>query len=105
MVLHPEETIVALSSAPGPGGRAIVRLSGPEALAVVERVCGSSFAKEHRRFFTPPLFFPGGHSPLLADGFLWPPPKKYTRPKMIENHTLGCPPPLGLLVAGGLQAG
>ena len=32
---HTRDTIVALASAPGPGGRAIVRLSGPSALAAV----------------------------------------------------------------------
>ena len=31
MVPDPQDTIVALSSAPGPGARAIVRLSGPAA--------------------------------------------------------------------------
>ena len=32
MIPDPQDTIVALSSAPGAGGRAIVRLSGPDAL-------------------------------------------------------------------------
>src|SRR6185437_10201848 len=35
---HPEETIVALSSAPGPGQRAIVRISGPQARRIVDAV-------------------------------------------------------------------
>ena len=34
MLPNPEDTIVALSSAPGPGLRAIVRLSGAQALRI-----------------------------------------------------------------------
>ena len=33
-----EDTIVALSSASGPGARAVVRLSGPGVLGIVDRV-------------------------------------------------------------------
>ena len=35
---HPDDTIVALSSAPGPGHRAIVRVSGPDTRTVVAKV-------------------------------------------------------------------
>jgi tRNA modification GTPase len=35
---HPDDTIVAVSSSPGPGARAIVRVGGPKARQVLERV-------------------------------------------------------------------
>ncbi len=34
MTLHTSNTIAALASAPGPGARAIIRLTGPEAVLV-----------------------------------------------------------------------
>jgi len=42
MTPHPDDTIVALSSAPGPGLRAIVRVSGPETAVVVGKVFRAS---------------------------------------------------------------
>ena len=38
--LDPTDTIVAAASPPGPGFRGIVRLSGPDAIAVAARVIG-----------------------------------------------------------------
>ena len=38
MTPHPDDTIVALSSAPGPGRRAIVRVTGPKTREVVAKV-------------------------------------------------------------------
>ena len=36
------ETIAAIATAPGRGGVAVVRVSGPEAFAVAERLTGSA---------------------------------------------------------------
>ena len=69
---HPEETIVALSSAPGPGQRAIVRISGPQARHIVDAVFSPAepplpapsrarFNPAYRRTFNPacgPLLLP-----------------------------------------------
>ena len=43
------ETIVAISTAPGRGGIGIVRLSGPEALRVAERLVTVEGEWEHAR--------------------------------------------------------
>jgi tRNA U34 5-carboxymethylaminomethyl modifying GTPase MnmE/TrmE len=48
MLPHPEDTIVALSTAPGPGGRAIVRLSGPAAFAMAGALGFPPFSHERR---------------------------------------------------------
>src|SRR2546426_7812970 len=98
MVPHPDDTIVALSSAPGPGGRAIVRLSGSTALGVVGRLVGSALSGKQRRFISAQVSLPGVHSPLSADVYVWPAPKTYTGQEMVEIHTLGCPPLVDLLV-------
>src|SRR6476620_6049948 len=58
---HPDDTIVAVSSAPGPGARAVVRVSGAATRTVVEAV----FSREGPN---PPTPFPkreGGEVPPL----------------------------------------
>src|SRR5437762_12306076 len=74
-----EETIVALSSAIGPGARAVVRLSGPQVLAVVGAVfvADSPLVLERGRR-EGMVRLPGLSSPLPADLYLWPSPRSYT---------------------------
>jgi tRNA modification GTPase len=85
-------TIAAVSSPPGPGLRAVIRVSGPEAARLV---------RETARLTTP--FDPGrraahrgrfldgrGEQPLLL---LWMPgPHSYTREDVAELHLPGAPP-------------
>src|SRR5262249_21297622 len=94
------------STASGPGGRAIVRVSGPASAAVLAPL-----------FNTPQTRVPGrrallsGHlrlpdlAPLPADVYYWAAPHSYTGQDLIEIHTLSCPPLVELLIAQLLQAG
>src|SRR5262249_6724523 len=102
-----QDVIVALSTAPGAGARAVVRLRGPGAVAVVERVCE---AEEPlwpvRRLLTPCRFrLPGVASPFPGDLYVQPAPRTYTGQELVEAHTPSCPPLLDLLVAELLKAG
>jgi tRNA modification GTPase len=107
MIPYPEDTIVALSSARGPGGRAIVRLSGPTAL----RCAATLFRSEEtvstvaRRCYSGYLNLTGMHSFLPADLYFWPAPRTYTGQELVELHTLSSPPLVDLLVAQLLGAG
>jgi tRNA modification GTPase len=107
MRADPYDTIVALSSAPGPGGRAIVRLSGPAALAIV----GTRFTSEPspsprlRRWYAGHVQLPGVARSLPADLYVWPAPRTYTGQDLVELHTLSCPPLIETLIAGLLDAG
>jgi tRNA modification GTPase len=99
-----EDTIVALASPPGGAARAIVRVSGPGAVAVVEQC----FRAHDRRL-------PGGlrrptalegdlhiqalSAPLPAVLYLWPSTRSYTRQPTAEFHTLGSPPLAEALVS------
>jgi len=105
MVLDPEQTIVALSSAPGPGARAIIRLSGTDARSVVERVCRCSLSSEQRHVFEAEISLPEATGCLPADLYIWPGPRSYTGQDVVEIHTLSCPPLVDLVVAKCLQAG
>jgi tRNA modification GTPase len=105
MVPDPEETIVALSSAPGPGARAIVRLSGPTALDIAGRLFQDRFDRNERQCLAGSISLPGVNSPLPVDLYVWPSPRTYTGQDMAEIHAPGCPPLVELLVAQCLNAG
>ncbi len=133
MALHPDDTIVALSSAPGPGLRAIVRVTGPKTQEVVQQVFlpsplagegpgvwgapstphpdpppqgGRGEAISPRRSLTPgSVRLSGVQSPLPADLYFWPAPHTYTGQDLAELHTVSSPPLVERLVADLLAAG
>jgi tRNA modification GTPase len=111
MTFHPADTIVAVASAPGPGRRAVVRVSGPHALQLASAVGVSDTA------FDPGRAQPGASlrlsdiaSPLPADIYYWAGPRSATGQDLIEIHTVGSRPLVerlvaDLIVAGGRPAG
>jgi tRNA modification GTPase len=104
------ETIVALSSAPGPGGRAVIRLSGPNALTIAGRVFtpqGGLLAgtPPPRGCYTGRAVLPGVASPLPADLYVWRAPHSYTGEDLAELHTPSAPPLIDRLLAELLSAG
>jgi tRNA modification GTPase len=105
--MHPDDTIVALSSAAGPGARAVVRLSGPRGFGVVASVFQShdAMVAKQRRWYRGRVTLPGVAAPLPADLYAWPGPRSYTGQDVAELHTLSCPPLLDLLIAELLKAG
>lgn len=107
MLPDPQDTIVALASAPGPGGRAIVRLSGPAALAVALRVFHTTeeVRPQRRHLYTGSIRLPDVASPLPADLYVWAAPRTYTSQPLTELHTISCPPLLDILIAECLNAG
>jgi tRNA modification GTPase len=104
--MHSRDTITALSTAPGPGGRAIVRVSGPAAAASVAGVFASPqpLLAGRRGMYFGHLNLPD-LAPLPADVYLWAAPHSYTGQDLAEIHTLSCPPLLERLIAQLLQAG
>jgi tRNA modification GTPase len=106
MTPHTQDTIAALSSAPGPGGRAVVRLSGPRAAALAAPLFGlPADAPVRRTLHQGALALDGVAAPLAADLYLWPAPRTYTGQEMAEIHTLASPPLVDRLVAQLLRAG
>jgi tRNA modification GTPase len=100
------DTIVALSSAPGPGGRAIVRLSGPDAVRIAASVFQGAepLRSSERHLYSGTIALPE-LAPLPADCYVWPAPRSYTGQQLAELHTLSSPPLLDLLVGQLLAAG
>ncbi len=111
MTPHPDDTIAALSSATGPGLRAIVRVTGPRTREVVQRVFlpappGGEGSGVRGRTLTPGAVRPSGvHSSLPADLYFWPAPHTYTGQDLAELHTISSPPLVERLVADLLAAG
>ena len=112
MTGHPDDTIVALSSAAGPGARAVVRLSGPTARAVVASVFTADATSRDRqravsgRFLEPgSVRLTGLHSPLPATLYFFPAPRTYTGQDLAELHTVSSPPLVERLIADLLAAG
>ncbi len=102
----PQDTIVALATPPGPGARAIVRLSGPACADAVRAVFAPAESLPPRNHLREgEVRLPGVHSPLPATLYYFPAPASYTGEDLAELHTLSCPPLVELLVAQLLQAG
>lgn len=105
-----DDTIVAVSSPAGPGRRAILRLSGPDAVAIADRAFTAS---DHSSISAWPTFAarPGRLEPpgtLLsapAVAYLMRGPKSYTREDVVEFHVGAWPALEGLMVEGLLRAG
>ncbi|MCE9561229.1 MAG: 50S ribosome-binding GTPase [Planctomycetes bacterium] len=104
---HPEDTIVAVSSAPGAGARAIVRISGPNTRTVIDSMFLADSRSSPRRGYASPgsLRLSGVHSPLPATLYFFPGPRSYTGQDLAEIHTIGSPPLVERLVADLLNAG
>jgi len=105
-----QDTILAVSSPAGPGRRAILRLSGPDAVAIADRAFTAS---DHSSISAWPTFAarPGRLEPpgtLLsapAVAYLMRGPKSYTREDVVEFHVGAWPALEGLMVEGLLRAG
>ncbi len=103
-----EETIVAISSPAGLGARAIVRLSGPQAIPIAERyfLPARSRLTELGGFRTTPgrVCLPG---PIEAPGraYVFRAPRSYTRQDVVELHLPGCPALARAAVEAALSAG
>lgn len=106
---HPDDTIVALSSAPGAGLRAIVRLSGPQAWEVVASTLQLDAGDRHkpakRVLITTASSIDQIGTLFPVQLYFWPGPRTYTGQDLAELHTLSCPPLVDQLVAGLLAAG
>jgi len=88
------DTIVAISSAPGHGAVAIVRLSGPDALAIGDQMAvieGDSFAARPGFTRLSGEVSIGEGLTLPAVYYLFRAPRSYTRQDTVEIQTVGSP--------------
>jgi tRNA modification GTPase len=102
-----QDTIVALSSAAGPGGRAVVRLSGRRAFAIAAGLSSDLDAQRagSGRLVSGQLRIPGVHGAVDADIYPMRAPRTYTGDDVVEIHLLSCTPIVDALIAACLDAG
>lgn len=97
-MLSLDDTICAIASAPGGAARGIVRLSGPDVVAILSRCC-DPFAEANVASMIAghiDLGRPLGRVPV--DLYLWPNNRSYTRQPTAELHLFGSPPLLAAAV-------
>jgi tRNA modification GTPase len=104
-----EDTITAIASAPGPGIRGIVRISGPQATHCVDSLFHSADGKRLTDYRTTTavagnLKLSSGLS-LPGELLLWPTRQSYTRQPTAEFHTVGSTPVLQMVLSELCQAG
>jgi tRNA modification GTPase len=98
-----DDTIAAISSAIGHSPRGVVRLCGPAAVSIADRLFAPDAAPPlreragHSCFFgrlrlSPPQPLPA----VPAEAYLFRGPRSYTTQDIVELHTLGSPPILSM---------
>jgi tRNA modification GTPase len=97
------DTIAAIATPPGRGGIGVVRVSGPGALQVAERVGGVIPPPRQAR----KTKFRGAHGELIDEGLLlyFPAPASYTGESVVELHGHGGVVVLQAILDACLQAG
>lgn len=106
--LDPTDTIAAVASPPGSGFRGLIRLTGPNALAIaLARFSADDHPPWPRRpeWRSGHLTVPGLRPPLPAALALWPGSRTYTGQPLAEIHTVGSPPLVNLVLADCLGRG
>ncbi len=90
------DTIAAIATPPGRGGVGIVRLSGPRALSIGERISGISPVPRHAHFVR---FLDAGGSPIDAGLLLYfPAPHSFTGEDVVELQGHGGPVVMDMLL-------
>lgn len=104
-----DDTIVAVSSAPGPARRGILRLSGPEALSIVSAlfVADDGVAMSSRPGFRRLVgrVRLDDRRSMPGECYVFRAPHSYTRQDCVELHTIGSPPLLAMLTDRALAQG
>lgn len=109
-MLRLDDTIAALASAAGPGGRGIIRCSGPDVVSLFEQRFRPR-DEEAWRSCTIASRHPGvwevqaTNRQLPVDIYLWPNRRSYTGQRQAELHTIGSPPLLEAILGDLFAAG
>lgn len=108
---HPflDDTIAALASAAGPGARGIIRISGSDCRAVLDRVVEWSARADSLRgsqaHVHNALICVAGDVKLPAIVYLWPGTRSYTGQPLAEIHTTSSPPLVEAVLMRAYESG
>ncbi len=106
-LIHGDDTIVALSTPPGRGGLGVVRMSGPNALAVGGRLVKpvSEEPPEPRRACVGSLVDEGGETVDQVVLTTFPKPRSYTGEDVVEISCHGSPVVVSFAVERAIELG
>jgi tRNA modification GTPase len=97
-------TIAAIATPPGGGLRGVIRISGPDAIAIAQRACELENAEWGRRSLARGrLRDARGSQPVLV--LAMPAPHSFTREDVVELHLPGSPPLLAAALARVVELG
>ncbi len=99
------ETIVAVASPTSAASRGIVRLTGDDAMIVLERMGFDPVAGQYAKRLSAEIDLGDPLGRVPVDLLVWPNRRSYTGQPSAELHTYGCLPILQRLVDRTLQAG
>ncbi|MEM9185705.1 MAG: GTPase [Planctomycetota bacterium] len=109
MIPDERDTIVAIATARSGAARGVVRLSGPEAIAIVEALSGAGLtgspSPTRRPGVSLSVELAGRAIRAPCDLYLWPGRQSYTRQPSAELHLLGSTPVVEAAVAAACRAG
>ena len=107
LAIHPDDTVVAVSTPPGRGGIGIVRLSGPQALEISEQLVRRPGAAPApvRRPLLGSLLDDAGHVVDEVLVTLFCAPKSYTAEDVVEISCHGSPAILAFAVERAVSLG
>lgn len=98
-------TVAAIATPPGRGAVAIVRLSGPDAVAIGKRIFRTSRPLVARMATLGTIVDEAGHPIDRALGLLFPAPHSYTGEDVVEFHVHGSPAIARETLVAALAAG
>lgn len=106
-MLSPDDTIAAIASAAGSGGRAILRLSGTDAITIALRVFQptSSVDLLKRHVYSGVIVISDLQIQLPAQLFVFPSARSYTGQTVVEVHCISSQPVVEQLLTSLLSAG
>lgn len=110
MLYDPHDTIAALSSPPGPAVRGIIRASGADCRAALQRVFEPDDAEAWNNAIQPArhagrIHLTAIERRLPVAVYFWPTGRSYTGEPMAEIHLCGSPPLLEAILAELYAAG
>jgi tRNA modification GTPase len=91
-----QDTIAAIATAPGRGGVGIIRLSGPGAAAIAQRITGRTLTPRHAHYL--PFMDDQGRELDQGIALYFPSPHSFTGEDVVELQGHGGPVVLGLLL-------
>ncbi len=102
-----DQTIAAMASPPGAAARGIVRISGGDAVSIVD-ACFEPSEHEFKNIQRPYLqhgHLIAGSSRIPGSMLVWPTKRSFTRQPSAEFHTFGSPPVLQMCLEAFTGAG